>query len=59
MEMLIQLKMLTGVQFTSPTGIIGNYNHGKCVILTCHLRYKKHLKNSLSYIFLSYNVQRL
>ena len=27
-EMLKQLNILTGIQFTSPTGIIGQYNHG-------------------------------
>ena len=26
--MLKQLNILTGIQFTSPTGIIGQYNHG-------------------------------
>ena len=28
MELMIQLTVLTGIQFSSPTGIIGNYNHG-------------------------------
>ncbi|XP_052238389.1 epithelial cell-transforming sequence 2 oncogene-like [Dreissena polymorpha] len=27
MELMVQLTVLTGVQFSSPTGIIGNYNH--------------------------------
>ncbi|KAJ8315773.1 hypothetical protein KUTeg_007923 [Tegillarca granosa] len=27
LEMMIQLSVLTGVQFSSPTGIIGQYNH--------------------------------
>lgn len=27
MEMLVQLNILTGIPFSSPTGIIGNYNH--------------------------------
>jgi len=30
MELMIQLTALTGIQFSSPTGIIGSYNHGKC-----------------------------
>ena len=29
MELMVQLTVLTGIQFSSPTGIIGNYNHGK------------------------------
>ena len=28
MELMVQLTVLTGIQFSSPTGIIGNYNHG-------------------------------
>ena len=28
-EMITQLGILTGMKFTSPSGIIGNYNHGK------------------------------
>lgn len=29
MEMLVQLSIKTSMQFSSPTGIIGNYNHGR------------------------------
>ena len=29
MELMVQLTVLTGIQFSSPTGIIGSYNHGK------------------------------
>ena len=29
MELMVQLTVLTGIQFSSPTGIIGNYNHGE------------------------------
>ena len=28
MELMVQLTVLTGIQFFSPTGIIGNYNYG-------------------------------
>ncbi len=28
MELMVQLSVLTGMQFSSPTGIIGSYNHG-------------------------------
>ena len=31
MELMVQLTVLTGIQFSSPTGIIGSYNHGKKV----------------------------
>ena len=31
MEILVQLNILTGAQFTSPTGVIGSYNHSKCI----------------------------
>ena len=31
MELMVQLTVLTGIQFSSPTGIIGSYNHGKLV----------------------------
>ena len=29
LEMMVQLNMLTGMTFTSPTGLVGNYNHGE------------------------------
>ena len=29
MELMVQLTVLTGIQFSSPTGIIGQYNHGE------------------------------
>ena len=28
MELMVQLTVLTAIQFSSPTGIIGNYYHG-------------------------------
>jgi hypothetical protein len=29
MEMLVQLNVLTGMVFTAPTGLVGDYNHGE------------------------------
>ena len=29
MEMMVELSVKTSMQFSSPTGIIGNYNHGQ------------------------------
>ena len=33
MELLTQLGILTGVDFTCPTGVIGSYNHSELVLL--------------------------
>ena len=54
MEMLIQLNVLTGITFTSPTGIIGNYNHSKYKtywVISCNYTPNYQISSDMNVIF--------
>lgn len=56
MELLVQLNILTGVQFTSPTGVIGNFNHGMYAQIWTVCPNMKQFQLSTIHNFLNNNV---